>query len=49
MKQVLFSLIRRAFGHEAVGSVVAPRLLTAAELRFVAGGDGGTDAPRTTW
>jgi hypothetical protein len=49
MKQALLSLIRRTFGRQVVGHVAAPRLLTHAELRFVVGGDGGTDAPRVGW
>jgi hypothetical protein len=49
MKQALLSLIRRTFGRQVVAFVAAPRVLAHAELRFVVGGDGGTDAPRVGW
>ena len=49
MKQVLLSLIRRTFARQAAAVVAAPRVLARAELRFVVGGDGGSDAPRVGW
>jgi hypothetical protein len=49
MKQALLSLIRRTFGRQVLAAVGAPRVLAHAELRFVVGGDGGTDAPRVGW
>ena len=50
MKQALLSVIRRTLSRRVAKTPVRPmRELDRASLRYVGGGDNGSDLPKTGW